>query len=207
MQQGLISRPAKINWTDHGFYEYLLVIHPDQQTSNKIMEEQQQFFLQFGVKRVTRALPYITVAHFLAREAMEETLIRWIHRICSQQQGFEVTLNNYSGVPPHSIYVRVQDPLPFQQLAKQLAPVDDFLRSSSCPPAKMPGKPHINIAGRLPEQVYMKAMQAYSEKMFHEKFVAQELLLLRRADPFDACKTLNVFRFQPIESAVYSKVA
>jgi 2'-5' RNA ligase len=207
MQQGLVSTSTKINWMEYGFYEYLLVVQPSHAVCSKIIAEQQRFFLEHGVKRVTQAMPHITVAHFLAREGMEPTLIRWVQRICGQQTGFGVTLNNYGGVPPHSVYVRVQDPLPFQQLAKQLKPVDDFIRSSSCPPAKLVGKPHINIAARLPEQVYMKAMADYSAKTFHESFVAQELLLLRRADPLEACKTVNVFRFLPVESSVYSKVA
>ncbi|MFN3930073.1 MAG: type VII toxin-antitoxin system MntA family adenylyltransferase antitoxin, partial [Thermoflexus sp.] len=50
---------------------------------------------------------------------MEETIIRYMHRICSRQHVFEVALNNYSGYPPHSIYLRVQDHHPFRQLVSQ----------------------------------------------------------------------------------------
>jgi 2'-5' RNA ligase len=206
MQQGIVSKPENINWATHGFYEYLLVTHPSKAICNTIIEEQQQFFIDYGIKKVSRMMPHITVANFLAREGMEETLIRWIQRICGTQPAFDVTLNNYSGIPPYSIHVRVQDTFPFQQLAQRLKPIDDFIRSSSCPPVKM-AKPRINIATRLPEQVYLKAMPDYSEKTFHGKFMAQELLLLKRAHPFEACKTVNVFRFLPVESNVYSEVA
>lgn len=207
MHQGLVSKPENINWAVHGFYEYLLVIHPSQAICERIIEEQQQFFLEYGVKRVTQVMPYIMVANFLAREAMEDTLLRWLQRICNRQQGFEIMLNNYSGIPPYSIYIRVQDPQPFQQIAQQLKPVNDYICASGCPPVKAMGRPRINIAARLSEQVYMKAMPEYSAKTFNEKFMAQELLLLKRAHPFDACKKVNVFRFLPAQSNVFSEVA
>jgi len=206
MEQGVVSKQEILNWTAHGFYEYLLVIHPSEAACNMIVEEQQEFFKEYGIKKVTRTKPHITVANFLAREDMEGTLIRWIQRICSQQTGFEIVLNNYSGIPPHSIHVRVQDMIPFQQLARQLKPVDDFIRASSCPPLKT-GKPRVNIAARLPEHVYIKAMTDYSSKTFHARFIAEELLLLKRANPVETCKAVNVFRFLPVEKGIYSNVA
>ncbi len=51
---------------------------------------------------------------------MEDTLIRWIQRICNRYSSFDLTLNNYSGFPPHTIYLRVQDPEPFRELMRQL---------------------------------------------------------------------------------------
>ena len=39
-------------------------------------------------KIAVKTKPHITIANFLAKESMEETLIRWIHRICSQHKSF-----------------------------------------------------------------------------------------------------------------------
>jgi 2'-5' RNA ligase len=191
----------------NGLFEYLLVGHPDANVYNKIMEEKQQFYEDYNEKISIKTKPHLTIANFLASEAMEPTIIKWMQRICGAQQSFTVTLNNYSGFPPHTIYLRVQDPLPFQQLAKQLKTVDDFIRASACPPAKLITKPHLSIARKLPEQVYNKAMVDYAQKTFHESFMLDELLLLRRQHQFDTCKTIQIFRLRPADSNHLSDVA
>lgn len=171
------------------------------------MEEKQQFSAGYGGKTGSKTKPYITVANFLASEAMEPTIIKWMQRICGAQQSFTVTLNNYSGFPPHTIYLRVQDPQPFQQLAAQLKTVDDFIRASACPPARLITRPHLSIAWSLSEDVYDKAIADYAQKTFHESFMLDELLLLRRQHQFDNCKTIQVFRLRPAGSNPYSDVA
>lgn len=193
--------PAKNNtsqsWTEYGLYEYLLVVNPDAAVQHKVLAQKQEFYDEYREKAAIKTGPHIIVASFLAREAMEETLIRWIQRICDQQPPFTVTLNNYSGFPPHTIYLRVQDPLPFLHLAQKLKAVDDLVRSSSCPPVRLIAKPHLSIARRLPEPIYTKAMFSYSQKTFHESFLVNDLRLLRRAHQFDDCKMINVFPFAP----------
>jgi len=191
----------------NGLFEYLLVGHPDSFVYNKIMEEKQRFYIDYQEKIAIRTQPHITVANFLASEAMEPTIIKWMQRICGAQQSFTITLNNYSGFPLHTIYLRVQDPLPFQQLAKQLKTVDDFIRASACPPVKLMTRPHLSIARKLPEQVYNKAMADYAQKTFHESFMLDELLLLRRQHQFDPCKTIQIFRLRPAGSNYFSDVA
>ncbi|MBN9379402.1 MAG: 2'-5' RNA ligase family protein [Chitinophagaceae bacterium] len=174
--------------------EYLLVIYPYGELNDKLLDEQQQFLNDYGLSMKARNRPHITVAAFQAGEQMEETLIRWIQRICRRHERFSVTLNNYSGFPPHTIYLRVQDPQPFRQLMQQLRAIDDFIRSSGCPPVNLISRPYLSIAGGLTEQVYNKAMADYSQKTFHESFQVEELVLLKREHSFDACRTVNVFR-------------
>jgi 2'-5' RNA ligase len=177
--------------------EYLLVIYPYGDLHEKLLGEQQQFVSDYGMKAPSRNKPHITMAAFQAGEAMESTLIRWIQRICGRHKTFELTLNNYSGFPPHTIYLRVQDAQPFLQLARQLGAIDDFIRSSGCPPVNLIGRPYLSIAGGLTEKIYGKAMPDYSRKTFHESFRVDELVLLKREHSFDACRTVNVFHLLP----------
>lgn len=191
------------------------------------MEEQQQFSSDYGLdhrldqgQRMGRNRPHITLASFQAGEEAEDTLIRWIQRICQQHRGFEIALNNYSGIPPHTaepreagpthvtepreripgtIYLRVQDPEPLRDLIQQLRAIDEFVQSSGWPPVRHPfiingrSRPYLSIAGGLTEQVYSKAMPDYSRKTFHGIFQVKELVLLRRKHAFDPCRTVNVF--------------
>jgi hypothetical protein len=179
--------------------EYLLVIYPGGDLRDKLLDEQQQFSSDYGLPASLRNKPHITVAVFRAGEEVEDTLIRWIQRICNHQGSFDVMLNNYSGFPPHTIYLRVQDPLPFRQLMVQLEAIDDFIRSSGCPPVNLIRRPYLSIAGGLTEQIYNKAMPDYSRRTFNDSFRVDELVLLKRDHSFDACKTVNIFRLAKIE--------
>lgn len=193
----MIQETKYLSWTEIGLYEYLLVAHPDSIVSSKIMAERESFSLDYHHKMAAATRPHITIANFLANEAMEDTIIRYTQRICCQQQSFEVSLNNYSGFPPHSVYLRVQNPQPFKQLAKELKVISGYVNSCSCPPVKLTTNPHLTIAGRLPETIYLKAMMDYSQKTFHETFVVDALVLLRRSSEFDDCKVIQVFGLQP----------
>ena len=80
--------------------EYLLVIYPYGELQEKLLVEQEQFSADYEVP--VRNRPHITVAAFQAGEPMEDTLIRWIQRICNRYRSFDLTLNNFSGFPPHT---------------------------------------------------------------------------------------------------------
>jgi 2'-5' RNA ligase len=187
--------------------QYLVVIYPNGELKDKLVEAQQQFFSDYGLQVTVRNKPHITLAAFQAGEIMEDTLIRWIQRMCNGYKSFQLTLNNYSGIPPHTtkqpgatsgiIYLRVQDPRPFAQLMQQLRSIDELIRSSGCPPADPIGRPFLSIAWGLTDQVYNKAMPDYSRRTFHDSFRVDELVLLKRTHSFDACKTVNIFRLQP----------
>ena len=180
-----------------GTYEYLLVANPDTEMGSRVMAEKQSFYDRYKEKIAVRTQPHITVANFLADEDMEDTIARWIQRICSQQQSFQVVLNNFSGFPSHAVFVRVQNPAPFQSLAKHLKVIDSYVRTNGFPPAKLISNPHLTVARRLPEDVYTKAMFDYAQREFHGSFVVRELVLLKRKHQFETCEKINVFRFLP----------
>jgi hypothetical protein len=204
MNTGLVKN-APFAWNGSGHREYMLVIYPDAIVYEKIMAEKQRFFMQYGIESVVRSFPYIMVAGFYAGEGMEETLIRWIQRICSQHNSFEIALNNYSGYPQHSIYLRIQDPQPVQQLATQLKMLDSHVHAMAS--NAFDRIPHVALANELPEPVYQKTMPVYSRKTFRARFMATELVLLGRDHPFATSKTITVFRFLPANHKSYSEVA
>ena len=176
-------------------YEYLLVAQPDEKVYQQIVEEKQSFYHTYKEKVAIKTKPHITVSNFMAKETMEETIIRWMQRIISTQFCFSVSLNNYSGFPPHTVYLRVQDHQPFKQLATSLKVVDQYVRGNDCPPMKLISHPHLSIARRLPQPIYEKAIAEYAPKSFHASFEVKQLILLRRKHQFDVCKQISVFHF------------
>ena len=204
MQTNLSNKTKQLPVINQGFFEYRLVVQPNKDVYNKVLHEKQVFNDAFGEKMVDRSLPAITLASFQAKEEMEETIIRYLNRICSKQTGFMVELNNYSGYPPHSIYLRVQNPQPFNQLAKELEVINNYIGSCACPPVQVTANPHIGIASSLNETIYRQALMNYGQKTFHEIFMVSELLLVRKNHEYDLEKSINIFRFKPADKTLYN---
>ena len=197
MHIGLVNQSSFLKETDQELWEYLLVVHPDQRVSEEILKEKEIFFDSYQQEVAIKVKPHISVAYFLAKEMMEATLIRWTQRICDLQRSFWVTLNNFSGFPLDTIYLRVLDPQPFRQLANQLKMIDSFIQSNDCPPACLVTSPHVAIAARLPESVYNEAMKQYAQKCFHASFKVDTLLLLKRRDKYESYQLVNTFTLPP----------
>lgn len=190
---------APMHYMPKGLFEYLLIVSPDKEVYNKVMEEKQCFSRNYNQPIAIKTKPHITVSNFLAWDSMEETIVRWLQRIIKEQKCFPVTLNNYSGFPAHTVFLRVQEPAPFKELAISVKAIAPYIKESNCPPAKFISNPHVSIARRLPSAVYEDAMRDYAEKDFHASFNVTELLLLKRHHQYDVCKETAVFRLQPNE--------
>ena len=185
------NSPASFQ-THQDLWEYLLVAYPDAELNEKITGEKKLFCKAHHYALSTDTKPCITLAGFLLKEPMEEIIIKWIQNICRLHGCFGVTLNNFSGFPPHTIYLRVQDPQPFEKLAHSLKIIDRFIQSNDCPPLHQASKPHLTLASGLPELIYTKSIREYAQKSFHGSFIVDKLVLLKR-DASAKCRLVNTF--------------
>ena len=197
METGFLSNKLFSSTSVNGFCEYSLVAVPDIRTSVQVMEEKKYFSEKYQEGGVQTTQSGIIIANFLAKEEMEATIIRWMHRIISNQKCFSVTLNRYGGCKSHTLYLRVQNHLPFQQLAKELLVVDQYVRANGCPEMHLNTRPYLPIVEKLSGEVYQEAIETYAQKLFHASFDVKELILIRKQYPFTVCKEVNVFRLQP----------
>jgi 2'-5' RNA ligase len=127
-----------------------------------------------------------------------------MQRIISTQKRFDIALNNYSGFPPHTVYLRVQDHQPFKQLAASLKVVDQYIRGNDCPPMELITHPYLSVAKKLPENIYEEAIKVYARKSFHASFEVSQLILLKRQHQFDTCKQLSVFHLGPADNQLFN---
>ena len=179
------------------FCEYLLVAQPGVDLHDKILGEQEYFSMHYLERTAIKMKPHIELAAFQAREEMEPTLIRWMHRIISQQQAFSFALNNFSGFPPDTLYLRIPEPQAIQKLTAELEQLNDYVKTYDCPAIKINTKPTVQVAKKLTEDNYLRAMLDFSQRSFHEIFEVKELFLLRRNHAFDSYKQVNKFVLQP----------
>lgn len=194
METGVINKEIFAGFAQSGLCEYLLVAHPNKEVKEEIMEEKKRFSNIYHYQMAVKTLPHITVANFMAREPMEETLIRWMQRIIGSRHSFMVGLNNYSGFPSHTVYLRVQNAEPFGHLIENLKVIRQYVKDNNCPPVKLIARPHLTIARQLTSTVYEKAIMEYSQRTFHADFLVNELVLLKR-DPH-SYKCIEVSKFQ-----------
>lgn len=154
--------------------QYRLVIPADEPVSRQVKQLRKQWEEKFGNKAPSEKPPSITLASFSAREEMEETLMRWIRRICDQQVIFPVVLNNFSAIPPQIVYIRVQDAKPFSKLTGLLTSLKDFVQDE-----RIFEKPFIKL-GYMPDDAPAEAVMQYTHQMFHAAFTARKLLLFKK---------------------------
>ncbi len=154
--------------------QYRLVIPADEPVSRQVKLLRRQWEEMFGNKAPSEKPPSITLACFSAREEMEETLMRWIRRICDQQVIFPVVLNNFSAIPPQIVYIRVQDASPFAKLTGLLTSLRDFVQDE-----RIFEKPFIKL-GYMPDDAPAEAVMQYTHQMFHAAFTARKLVLFKK---------------------------
>ncbi len=197
MDHGLVNRIISAGMLREEWPEYRLVIPADDPVSRQVKQLRMQWEKLFGNSSAADKPPSITVACFSAREEMEDMIMRWISRICSTQPSFMVTLNNFSALPPQTIYIRVQQAGPFQQLAGQLRKLDEFAKAADGRQWKIFEKPFIKL-GSLPEDAAQQQWFTYTHQVFHAAFMARKMVLMRKEK--SQWKTLSVFPFGKEES-------
>jgi 2'-5' RNA ligase len=182
---------------DRLLFECRLVAYPGPEICEKIRDRLQ------SIRRSVEAgdpmqEPVIEIAGFVAAEPIEETLMRWLQRICSQQKSFMVTLNNFGGLPPRSVCLRVMDHGPFNELATKLSVIDPFLVSNGGLPLQTVRQPHLSIAQYQPGVVFTRALFEYSKNYFHGSFMVSRLVLLKSEQASDPGTRINIFSLLPM---------
>jgi len=172
--------------------DYVLVAFASKELTEKVKEEKVRFAGVYGSNSSLEVRPHIIVASYTAKERMEERLEKWIQNICSLQNSFTVTLNNYSGFPPHTIYLRVQETEPFIKLANALRILDGFMEMNDCPSIQLFSKPYMTVAGQLPGSIYEEAIKEYAGISFHESFRVDRLSLMK-CNAYTSYRLVNTF--------------
>ncbi|RYY57803.1 MAG: hypothetical protein EOO09_00830 [Chitinophagaceae bacterium] len=187
--------------TPKNLYRYSLQVVPAGEMAAVLGEEKTKFSAEYPQHRGNGCPPVVTIGEFHAREEMEETIIRWLQRITGEQKSFGVTLNNFSGSPMHSVFIRIQDAGPIRELITQLEPIDEYVQGYDCPPVHFMRQPHVAIAENLREGLYVQAIADYARRDFHGTFEVNELMLVRCGVEDHSPQRRAVLRLQPLALA------
>ena len=133
---------------------------------------------------------------------MEARIVNRLKVVGMGQYPFKVELRDYGSFPSHSIYINVATKIPVQHLIKQVRSEGQRLmklNDDNKPHFIM--EPHVTVARKLQPWQYEKAWLDYSNRQFTGRFIADSMLLLKRAQSEKAYQIVQRFTFQNLPVA------
>jgi 2'-5' RNA ligase len=175
--------------------EYLLVLQPHEELRNKIAKVKNDFAVKYQTDAARWGKPHLTLVNFMQYQMLEERLINRLSIIAMGSHPIKVELKDYGSLPSHSIYINITSKLPVQNLIKEIRTGSQQLmkiNNDNKPHFIM--EPHIVIGRKLQPWQYEKSYLEYSHKSFTGRFIADNMLLLKR--PLGELKYEIVKRFE-----------
>ena len=162
-------------------FEYMLVLSPHEELWNRIMSIKEEFADSYKTDHARWMKPQVSLAAFLQYGMMEERIINRLKTVAMGFPPFKVELKDFGSFPSHTIYINVTSKLPIQNLVKEIRKETQRLmklNDDNKPHFIM--EPHITVARKLKPWQYEKGWLEYSHKHFTGRFIASDLLLLKR---------------------------
>lgn len=174
--------------------EYLLVLQPHEELWNKIVETKKEFSKKFECPSAEWGKPHITLVRFTQLQLMEERIANRFKMIAMAMPAFKVELKDFGSFPSHTIYINVNSQVAIAMLVKSLKPAQHLLKSKEQKPHFIEN-PHLTVARQLLPWQYEKGWLEYSHRHFTGRFIASDMLLLRRPEGMKAYQTVRKFEF------------
>ena len=188
MKNDILSLPG------YRMCEYLLVLSPHEDLWNKIMQTKKEFFEKYQAPSAQWGKPHITLVKFSQLQLMEERIVNRFKMIGMAMPAFKVELKDFGSFPSHTIYINVDTKVAIQMLVKNLKSAQSLMKTKEVKPHFIENS-HLTIARQLLPWQYEKGWLEYSHRHFTGRFIAKDMLLLRRPEGMKAYQTVQRFEF------------
>ena len=176
-------------------YEYLLVLSPNEALREKIQKVKQQFFDDYKASSALFGKPHVTLANFLQFEMREDRIVNRLNNISQGYHPIKIEMKDFGCFPSQTIFINVTSKDQIQSLVKTIRTETQLLmklNNDNRPHFIL--EPRLTIASKLTPGQFQRAWIEYSQKHFSGKFVADNMLLLKR--PLGQMKYQIVKRFE-----------
>jgi hypothetical protein len=126
------------------------------------------------------AVGQIEIGRLVATASQIPTVVRWLQRSMQQMPSFTLHFNNFSGIPPHQVHMRIQGTAPVMQLRDQLQKLNTTLALHELPTIDQPSKWQLPVADSLSGMIYQQVLQHFSKLELALSMEVTELWLMRR---------------------------
>jgi 2'-5' RNA ligase len=175
MQPDIVSIPGyKVN-------EYLLIVRPHDELWNKIVDIKKEFSEKYEAPQAKWGQPHLTLVKFVQFEMMEPKILNRLKNLAMAQYPFKIELRDFGSFPSHTVYINVTTKVPLQNLVKEIR--QDAQRLMKLDPNDKPYfimEPHLTISRKLKPWQYEKSWEEYNTRHFTGRFIADEMILLKR---------------------------
>jgi 2'-5' RNA ligase len=111
---------------------------------------------------------------------MEQRLLNRLKIIAMGLPPIKVELKNFGSFPSHTIYINITSKGPIVNMVKQLRQAQALMKISNDLKPHFMTEPHLTVARKLQPWQYEKGWLEYEHKHFSGRFIADQLLLLKR---------------------------
>lgn len=183
-------------------HEYLVVIQPNPDLYERIMQEKNLFAEKYNAAACTFGKPYITLVRFTQVQMGEERIIRHLRGITAGCAPVKLELRNYGSYPTHSIFINLVSKIQIQGIVRQLRTAQRLMKYQEETPHFITD-PHFTIARKLNNEQYEHAWREYSQLSFDGRFIAEQLVLLKRRQGLSSYQPVE--RFALMDKPVQAK--
>lgn len=163
-------------------YEYLLVLHPHEELWNRLLKVKNEFAEKYQHEQAKWGKPHCTLVNFVQYEMMEAKIINRLKVIAMGYPPVKIELKDYGSFPSHTIYINITSKIPVQGLVKKIrTDTQRLMKLNDDNKPHFMMEPHITVARKLQPWQYEKGWLEYSHKNFTGRFIASDMLLLKRS--------------------------
>lgn len=176
--------------------EYLLILQPHPDLWDKIMHVKKEFAEKYEAPTAIQFKPHLTIANFLQYEMFEQRLVQKLQQVSLSLQPIKIELKDFGSFPAHTIYINVTSKVPIQTLVKKVrTEAQKLMRLNKDNTPHFMLEPHFTIARKLLPWQYEKGWLELSHRNFTGRFIANNMLLLKRPVGGMKYEKVKVFDF------------
>ncbi|TDH23364.1 hypothetical protein EXU57_17545 [Segetibacter sp. 3557_3] len=172
----------------------MLVLQPHEDLKNRILQVKKEFATKFEAPQAERGKPNIPLVRFKQLQLLEPRLVNRFKMIAMAIPPFKVELRNFGSFPAHSIYIDVESKAALEMVGKSLRPAQQLMKANDQKP-HFYEHAHITVARNLLPWQFEKSWLEYSHKQFTGRFIAKDMLLLRKPEGMLNFQVIHRFEF------------
>jgi len=182
--------------------EYLLVLSPHEELRGRIMKVKEEFAGQYQAPQAMWTKPHVALVNFTQYEMLEERILNRLNVVALGYRPFKVELKDFGSFPSHTIYINMISKEPVKGLVREIRSAQRLMKLNDDNKPHFMDEPHIAVSRRLLPWQYEKAWLEYSNLHFTGRFIADNMLLLKREVGAKKYQILRRFEFQNLPVAI-----
>lgn len=182
--------------------DYMLVLSPHEDLRRRIQTVKKEFAEKFKAPQAAWGKSHLLLARFTQIEMMEE---RIVHRLKSIAMGFhpiKVEMKDFGSYPTHSIFIDVISREPIRDLIKEIKESQRLMKPDNEHKPYFTDDPHFIVASKLSPWQYETGWLEYSHRHFTARFIADNMLLLKRRNGEKAWQIVEGLAFQNLPVSI-----